>query len=109
MSAMKNEEYLDIWEKQAPETLRDVPEGGLCKTGRTEKGKEEETTATAVKTRNLGLRLGKGIWAQCACEESWELRQKGLSEGMESDPFPTALQLFLSCSIILSPQWSDGS
>lgn len=93
-----------IFEKAKPlKPFRDLPEGGLCRTGRMVSSLEEGT-AMAVQTRNLGLRLGKGIWAQCAWKESWELRQNELSEVMESNPFPTSLQLFFSCFIILYPQ-----
>lgn len=59
-----------IFEKAKPlKPFRDLPEGGLCRTGRMVSSLEEGT-AMAVKTQNLGLRLGKGIWAQCACKES---------------------------------------
>lgn len=53
------------FEKTKPlKPFRDLPEGGLCRTVRMVRSLEEGTTAMAVKTRNLGLRLGKGIWAQ---------------------------------------------
>lgn len=54
-----------IFEKTKPlKPFRDLSKGGLCRTGRMVRNMEEGTTAMAVKTRNLGLRLGKGIWAQ---------------------------------------------
>lgn len=60
-----------IFEKTKPlKPFRDLPKGGLCRTGRMVRSKEEGTTAMAMKTQNLGLRLGKDIWAQCACKES---------------------------------------
>lgn len=61
-------------------------------------------TAIGMKTWNLDLGLGEGIWVQYACDESRELVQKGLSEVTESNPFPNpAFQLFLSCLIIPYP------